>query len=71
MLKTLGEMKLGSTPDESADYWEERKDIDLWIKCLTDAMKDVKKLEDNFKSKDAKVKDLFTQAKRENDIEPL
>ena len=71
MLKTLGEMKLGSTPDESADYWEERKDIDLWIKCLTDAMKDVKKLEDNFKAKDAKVKDLFTQAKRENDIEPL
>ena len=28
MLKTLQEMKIGSTPDESADYWEERKKID-------------------------------------------
>lgn len=24
MLKTLSEMKIGSEPDESADYWEER-----------------------------------------------
>lgn len=28
MLKTLAEMKIGSEPDESADYWEERKTID-------------------------------------------
>jgi len=28
MLKTLSEMKIGSEPDESADYWEERKTIE-------------------------------------------
>lgn len=28
MLKTLAEMKIGSEPDESADYWEERKTIE-------------------------------------------
>ena len=27
-------MKAGSTPDESADYWEERNDIDRWIEVL-------------------------------------
>ena len=31
MLKTLQEMKIGSEPDESADYWEERKTIDQHI----------------------------------------
>lgn len=28
MVKTLSEMKIGSEPDESADYWEERKTIE-------------------------------------------
>ena len=28
MMQTLQEMKNGSEPDESADYWEERKKID-------------------------------------------
>jgi len=28
-------MKAGSVPDESADYWEERKDIGRWIASLT------------------------------------
>lgn len=31
MLKTLVEMKIGAEPDESADYWEERKTIDQQI----------------------------------------
>jgi len=35
LLETLNEMKKGSVPDESADYWEERKDIDRWIDILT------------------------------------
>jgi len=34
MLKTLAEMKAGSEPDESADYWEERKTIDQQITAL-------------------------------------
>jgi len=38
-LKTLEEMKIGSLPDDSADYWEEKGDIDQWIKALTAAIK--------------------------------
>ena len=34
MLKTLQEMKNGSEPDESADYWEERKTIDQQLTAL-------------------------------------
>ena len=34
LLETLREIKVGSTPDESADYWEERNDIDRWIEEL-------------------------------------
>ena len=34
MLKTLDEMEKGSTLDETADYWEERKDIEKWIEGL-------------------------------------
>lgn len=30
-------MKLGAGPDDSADYWEERKNIDYKIKTLTNA----------------------------------
>lgn len=34
MLKTLQEMKIGAEPDESADYWEERKTIDQHMAAL-------------------------------------
>ena len=30
-------MKIGSEPDESADYWEERKTIDRHINALKKA----------------------------------
>lgn len=35
MLRTLQEMKNGSEPDESADYWEERRKIDKNMSSLT------------------------------------
>ena len=34
MLKALQEMKTGAEPDESADYWEERRTIDQHITAL-------------------------------------
>lgn len=34
MLRTLEEMKNGSEPDESADYWEEKKKIEKWTAAL-------------------------------------
>jgi len=30
-MKACHEMKTGSLPDEKADYWEERKNIEKWI----------------------------------------
>lgn len=37
-------MKKGSVPDESADYWEERKDIDKWIDILQKQEASLKKI---------------------------
>ena len=34
MMNTLKEMKNGSEPNDSADYWEERKNIDRNTKDL-------------------------------------
>jgi len=34
MLKTLKEMKIGSEPDDTADYWEEREAIATHTKNL-------------------------------------
>jgi len=44
LLATLNEMKKGSLPDETADYWEERKDIDKWIDVLTKQKEVLKKI---------------------------
>ena len=38
MLKKLQEMKIGAEPDESADYWEERDQINK----QTDQLQDLK-----------------------------
>jgi len=34
MMRTLTEMKIGSEPDETADYFEEIAHIDKWIMDL-------------------------------------
>ena len=36
MIKTNGEMKIGSVPDETADYWEEKKTIERHLGELDD-----------------------------------
>lgn len=51
-------MKTGSVPDDSADYWEERKSIDKWIKDLKDSVSKLETAEDSFKTKDAKFREL-------------
>ena len=45
LLNTLNEMKLGSGPDESADYWEEREKIDEHTNNLKGASKELEKVE--------------------------
>ena len=63
-LKTCEEMKTGSLPDESADYWEERKNIDKWIASLKQAQKDLDKIEAVFKDKEQQLKDFTAAAKK-------
>lgn len=40
-MKTLKEMKIGSEPDETADYWEERDQINKWIADLESVENDI------------------------------
>jgi len=45
MINACNEMKIGAEPDESADYWEERKKIDEWLTDLKKLQSEVTKLE--------------------------
>jgi hypothetical protein len=38
LLEVLKEMKIGAEPDDSADYWEERKNIERHIKTITQGL---------------------------------
>jgi predicted nuclease with TOPRIM domain len=58
LLETLNEMKKGSTPDESADYWEERKDIEKWIDVLEKQDAALKNIQKIYDEKEKKFKHL-------------
>lgn len=64
-------MKLGSTPDESADYWEERADIDKWIAVLEQADANIKRIATIYDDKEKKFKQLFADYKKSSDIPSL
>jgi hypothetical protein len=55
MMKTLKEMKIGSEPDETADYWEERERIDQWIGDLDKVNADIDGSFKNFNRKRADI----------------
>ena len=61
-------MKKGSTPDESADYWEERKDIDRWIDVLTIQIAEIKKIKAQYEEKEKTFKNLQAETKKAQDI---
>lgn len=48
MMRTLKEMKIGSEPDETADYWEERTQIDQWIIDLESVKNDISDSQKSF-----------------------
>ena len=67
--KTLDEMSKDMGPDDTADYWEERKDIDKWIFAMKEASKHLTQYEAEFKDKDEKTKVLLIEAKKtSNDV---
>lgn len=70
-METLSEMKKGSVPDKSADYWEEREDIDKWTVSLEEQDETLRALKNTYTAKDALVKDLAAQAKKQTEISSL
>jgi chromosome segregation ATPase len=59
MLKTLNEMQIGAEPDESADYWEERKTIEAQIKALKTVKGKLEQLGKVFNKKKAEYDQLY------------
>ena len=64
MLQTLSEMKNGSEPDESADYWEERKKIDQNTGDLKNCRDKLDKLQKVYQKKKADIDGLCAANKR-------
>jgi len=48
-------MKIGSEPDDTADYWEERKNIERHIKAITQGQVLCTNLNDEIKRVDKKI----------------
>ena len=63
ILKTLKEMKIGSEPDENADYWEERGRIDQWIVDLEKVRDDITDSHKKFIRKKADIDRIKKNAK--------
>jgi hypothetical protein len=56
MIDQCDEMKKDTTPDETADYWEEKEDIDKWKNTLKDDSKKLDKIKKNLDTTEPKLK---------------
>jgi hypothetical protein len=45
MLETLEEMLKDSTPNKTADYFEKKAEIEVWVKSLNDSKAKLDKLD--------------------------
>jgi len=71
MLLTNNEMKNGSEPDDTADYWDERTSIASNITNLISAKNKLNDIEDLVNKKEADVKSLEVKSKKTNDNDTL
>jgi len=71
MLVTNNEMKNGSEPDDTADYWEERTTIASNITNLISAKNKLHDIEESINKKDSDVKNLVTKSKKTGDNDTL
>ena len=71
VLTILEEMHKGSEPDENADYWEEKEDIEGWIEILKSEKEKFEKLEKIIQKKSDKFDDLKSQFKHAHDLGEL
>jgi len=71
MLLTNNEMKNGSEPDDTADYWEERTAIASNITNLISAKNKLNDIDDLVNKKEADVKSFEVKAKKTGDNDTL
>ena len=70
-MRTLTEMKIGSEPDETADYFEEIAHIDKWIMDLESTKNNISDSNQSFLQKRADVDAVKKQATRNSSPEHL
>jgi hypothetical protein len=56
-------MKIGAEPDDTADYWEERKNIERRIKALTQGQVLCTNLDAEVKRADKKIQSILADTK--------
>lgn len=71
MLLTNNEMKNGSEPDDTADYWDERTSIASNISQLISAQNKLHDIEELVNKKESDVKGLVTKSRKTGDNETL
>lgn len=64
-------MKLGAEPDDTADYWEERKNIERHIKALTQGQVLCTNLDDEIKRVDKKIQSILDDTKAPGECSDL
>jgi hypothetical protein len=71
MLLTNNEMKNGSEPDDTADYWEERAAIAQNLTNLINAKNKLNDIDESANKKEAEVKNLVAKSKKTEANETL
>ena len=61
-------MKNGSEPDESADYWEERRKIDKWTASLITCRDKFDRFEKDYQKKKADIDAAAGPGRRPTDL---
>ena len=64
-------MKIGAAPDDTADYWEERKNIERHIKALSQGQVLCTNLDDEIKRADKKIQSILADTKAPGECSDL
>jgi uncharacterized coiled-coil DUF342 family protein len=71
MIATNDEMKIGAVPDETADYWEERKTIDRHLGSLKEDKDKLNDLDKKHLALDKQTANTMAQIKKNPEIETM
>ena len=71
MIATNDEMKIGAAPDETADYWEERKTIDRHLISLKEDKDKLNDLDKKHLALDKLTANTMAQIKKNPEIETM